>query len=184
MLFRSVNALAILASVYALGADWQKAAKDLATLEATGGRGTRESIKLNDGSLTVIDESYNANPASMRAAIGVLASIPVINQGKRIAVLGDMLELGENSNAMHAEIAKTIVHHGIDQVFVAGVHMKYLFDALPEQQKGGYALTSANLEHKVLQAICVDDIIMIKGSNGSRMGRIVDALRSIHKNKM
>jgi UDP-N-acetylmuramoyl-tripeptide--D-alanyl-D-alanine ligase len=174
---QALNALAILAGVYALGADWRQAAHDLSTLTATGGRGTRETVSLQGGSFTLIDESYNANPASMRAALGVLASIPLKGKGKRIAVLGDMLELGEHSAEMHAALAQAVIEHKIDQVFVSGSQMKHLFDALPSSQKGGYALTSAELEPMVVSAVSTDDIVMIKGSNGARMGRIVAALR-------
>jgi UDP-N-acetylmuramoyl-tripeptide--D-alanyl-D-alanine ligase len=174
---QALNALAILAGVYALGADWRQAAHDLSTLTATGGRGTRESVRIQGGNFTLIDESYNANPASMRATLGVLASIPVSSTGKRIAVLGDMLELGEHSAEMHAALAQAVIQYGIDQVFASGSQMKYLFDALLPHQKGGYALTSTELEPMVVSAVSADDVVMIKGSNGSRMGRIVAALR-------
>jgi UDP-N-acetylmuramoyl-tripeptide--D-alanyl-D-alanine ligase len=90
-----------------------------------------------------------------------------------------MLELGEQSLHMHRAIANDVMSAQIDRVYACGSHMKHLFDALPDAQKGAYALTSAELEPKVLKDIRVDDLIMIKGSNGSRMGRIVAALRHI-----
>jgi UDP-N-acetylmuramoyl-tripeptide--D-alanyl-D-alanine ligase len=176
---QALNALAILAGVLALGADLKQAAHDLSTLVPTGGRGTREQIAFTHGSFTLIDESYNANPASVRAALGVLGALPVQGSGRRIAVLGDMLELGEQSLHMHRAIANDVMSAQIDRVYACGSHMKHLFDALPDAQKGAYALTSAELEPKVLKDIRVDDLIMIKGSNGSRMGRIVAALRHI-----
>jgi UDP-N-acetylmuramoyl-tripeptide--D-alanyl-D-alanine ligase len=174
---QALNALVILAGVYALGADWRQAAHDLSNLTATGGRGTRESVKIQGGAFTLIDESYNANPASMRATLGVLGTIPLNNKGKRIAVLGDMLELGEHSATMHAALASAVIENNIDQVFASGAQMKHLFDALPSHQKGGYALTSTELEPMVVSAVSPDDIVMIKGSNGARMGHIVVALR-------
>jgi UDP-N-acetylmuramoyl-tripeptide--D-alanyl-D-alanine ligase len=125
----------------------------------------------------LIDESYNANPTSMRAALALLGQVPMKGLGRRIAVLGDMLELGPEGQALHASLADAVLGNAIDAVYCAGPLMKSLWDALPSARRGGYADTSATLEAQVLGAITANDAVMVKGSLGSRMGPIVKALR-------
>jgi UDP-N-acetylmuramoyl-tripeptide--D-alanyl-D-alanine ligase len=97
--------------------------------------------------------------------------------GRRIAVLGDMLELGPEGATLHAALSDAVVENGIDLVYCAGLLMKSLWDALPSERRGGYADTSASLEPHVLGAIAAGDAVMVKGSLGSRMGPIVKALK-------
>jgi UDP-N-acetylmuramoyl-tripeptide--D-alanyl-D-alanine ligase len=171
-----MNSLAVLAAASLAGADLALAALALAGLAALAGRGARSELALPGGSVLLIDESYNANPASMQAAIALLGQTEVAGRSRRIAVLGDMLELGPNGADLHRGLAKPIVAHGIDLVFCCGPLMQALWEALPSERRGGYAETSAALEPLVLGTIGPGDAVMVKGSLGSRMGLIVTAL--------
>lgn len=173
------NTLAVLASVHALEGDLNIAAEALGELSAPKGRGARFLIQLEDGPVTVIDESYNASPASMRAAFAVLASSQPKTGGRRIAVLGDMLELGETAPRLNAALARDLEAADVDRVFCAGPDMKALDDALPAAMRGGHAETSDALTAAVLDDIHAGDVVMIKGSLGSRMSVIVDALSGL-----
>ncbi|MCB1495214.1 MAG: UDP-N-acetylmuramoylalanyl-D-glutamyl-2,6-diaminopimelate--D-alanyl-D-alanine ligase [Bauldia sp.] len=172
------NSLAVLAAVDLLGGDLEAAATALGRMTAPGGRGARLRLDLAAGSATLIDESYNANPVSMRAAIALLGQSVPPGEGRRIAVLGDMLELGVESAAMHADLSEALVEAGVDMVFLAGPEMMALWEALPDSRRGAYAETAAELEPIVAEALRPGDVVMVKGSNASRMGPLVAALRS------
>ena len=144
--------------------------------QPASGRGTRVTLRVHGGSALLIDESYNANPASMAAAIALLGQAAVGGQGRRIAVLGDMLELGAQGPALHRALAEPIQAAGVDLVFCGGPLMSALWEALPSGTRGGYAETAAGLEPAVLAAIRAGDAVMVKGSLGSKMGPIVKAL--------
>jgi len=171
------NSLGVLAAAALLGADLALAALALADLRAPVGRGQRMSIDVPGGTVLLIDESYNANPTSMRAALALLGQVPMRGLGRRIAVLGDMLELGPEGAKLHAALADAVLERAVDLVYCAGPLMKSLWDALPSERRGGYADDSATLEPDVLGAITAGDAVMVKGSLGSRMGRIVKALQ-------
>ncbi len=171
------NSLAVLAAVTLLGADLALAALALAELEPATGRGTRIRLVLRSGDALVIDESYNANPASMRAALALLGQAPVAGRGRRIAVLGDMLELGPRGAKLHRDLVEPIVANRIDLVFCSGPLMRALWDALPHERRGAYAETSAALESQVVEGVRAGDALMVKGSLGSRMGPLVKALQ-------
>ena len=127
----------------------------------------------------MIDESYNANPASMAAALALLGAAPSSEKkGRRIAVLGDMLEMGEGGIAHHAGLAAAIEAHGTDLVFASGAQMAHLWEALPAARRGGYAATAADLLPQVLAALKPGDTVLVKGSNGSNMALIVEALKA------
>ena len=168
------NALAVLAAAKLAGADLCLAALALSALGAPPGRGVRTALAVKGGRATVIDESYNANPASMRAALAVLGTTPPTGRGRRIAVLGDMLELGSQGEAMHRELAPAAC--AADLVFCAGPLMRALWEALPESRRGGWAPDAAALLPLVAERLRGGDVIMVKGSNGSRMGPLVRAL--------
>jgi UDP-N-acetylmuramoyl-tripeptide--D-alanyl-D-alanine ligase len=182
-----LNSLAVLAAARLAGADLALAALALARLEPAAGRGVQKRLAMPGGTALLIDESYNANPASMRAAIALLGQARVGAlvgaggaqpgaTGRRIAVLGDMLELGKKAGELHAELAKPLVEAGVDLVFCSGPAMHSLWQALPSTLKGGYAETSAALEPAVLRTVRAGDAIMVKGSLGSKMAPIVKAL--------
>jgi UDP-N-acetylmuramoyl-tripeptide--D-alanyl-D-alanine ligase len=170
------NALAVLATVKLLGGDLTRAALALSEAKAAKGRGVAEKLFLPGGEFLLLDESYNANPASMRAAIELLKLKEAPGKGRRIAVVGDMLELGSASAALHRELAHDL--ETVDVVFASGPMMKNLWDALPERIKGCYAETSAELEPALFAALRPGDVVMIKGSLGSKMGPVADALRA------
>jgi UDP-N-acetylmuramoyl-tripeptide--D-alanyl-D-alanine ligase len=172
----AVNSLAVLAAVSLAGADLALAALALGDFVPAAGRGTRIKLELAPGSALLIDESYNANPTSMRAALALLGQAPVTAPGRRIAVLGDMLELGDAAKDLHRDLAKPIMDHAIDLVFCAGPTMEALWQALPSERRGGYAKDSATLESSVVAAVRDGDAIMVKGSAGSKMARIVKTL--------
>jgi UDP-N-acetylmuramoyl-tripeptide--D-alanyl-D-alanine ligase len=171
-----LNSLAVLAAVSLVGADLALASLALTNLKPASGRGTRSVLTLPGGTALLIDESYNANPASMRAAIALLGQAPIGERGRRIAVLGDMLELGPSGAEMHRALAETIETARIDVVFCSGPLMRALWEALPSRVRGGYAETAAGLEPTVVGAIRAGDAVMVKGSLGSKMGPIVRAL--------
>jgi UDP-N-acetylmuramoyl-tripeptide--D-alanyl-D-alanine ligase len=172
-----INSLAVLATAELVGADLALAALALAELRAAPGRGAPIEIELPGGPALVLDESYNANPASVEAALAVLGRSPVGPRGRRIAVLGDMLELGPNGPDLHRGLADAVIANGIDLVFCCGPLMEALWRALPASRRGGYAQNSAALEAEVLPAIRAGDVVMVKGSLGSRMAPIVKALQ-------
>ncbi len=172
-----INSLAVLATAELVGADLALAALALAELRAASGRGAPIEIELPGGPALVLDESYNANPASVEAALAVLGRSPVGPRGRRIAVLGDMLELGPNGPDLHRGLADAVIANGIDLVFCCGPLMEALWQALPAGRRGGYAENAAALEAEVLPAIRAGDVVMVKGSLGSRMAPIVKALQ-------
>lgn len=177
-----MNSLAVLAAATLAGADVAVAALALAQMAPPPGRGARVPLQLPGGEGLLIDESYNANPASMRAALDVLGRIKGAGQGqgsgRRIAVLGDMLELGAAGADLHRGISAAIEANAIDLVFCSGPLMRNLFDALPPGRRGGYANTSAELEGPLVAALRGGDTVMVKGSFGSKMKVIVTALES------
>jgi UDP-N-acetylmuramoyl-tripeptide--D-alanyl-D-alanine ligase len=171
-----LNSLAVLAAAALAGADLALAALALADLQPPAGRGSRIDLTMPGGTALLIDESYNANPASMRAALALLGQIRTAPRGRRIAVLGDMLELGSQGTDLHRALVEPVLEHGIDLVFCCGPLMRALWQALPSERRGGYAETSAALEAGVLADIHAGDAVMVKGSLGSRMSPIVAAL--------
>jgi UDP-N-acetylmuramoyl-tripeptide--D-alanyl-D-alanine ligase len=172
-----MNSLAVLAAAAELGADVAAAAAALAGYGAPAGRGARHVLAVGEGTALLIDESYNANPTSMRAAFAVLRLAPVSGNGRRIAVLGDMLELGEAAADLHAGLADDLVREDIDLVHCCGPLMRSLYEALPEARRGVYADASSGLESAILSGIRPGDAVMVKGSNGSRMAPVVAALK-------
>jgi UDP-N-acetylmuramoyl-tripeptide--D-alanyl-D-alanine ligase len=176
------NSLAVLAAAAAAGADPVRAAGAMARLEPLAGRGRRHRLALADGDAELIDESYNASPTSMLAALRTLAMSRPGPGGRRIAVLGDMLELGRRSGDMHAALAGDIAglpEGGVALVFTAGTDMARLHAALPAPLRGGHAPDSATLAPLVTAAIRPGDVVMVKGSLGSRMAVVVAALRAL-----
>jgi len=171
-----MNSLAVLATVDALGLDLDRAATALADVGALKGRGERFVLRLGEGDASLIDESYNANPASMRAALAVLAQVQPQGSGRRIAVLGDMLELGQETSRLHAELLEPLLAAGADRVFLAGPVMKSLWQVLPERCRGAYAEQASGLEAILFDAIGAGDVVMVKASAGTRLGPVADAL--------
>jgi UDP-N-acetylmuramoyl-tripeptide--D-alanyl-D-alanine ligase len=172
----AMNSLAVLAAASLVDADLALAGLALSQIEPATGRGVRRRLELAGGEATLIDESYNANPASMAAALNVLGQASVGPHGRRIAVLGDMLELGPTGAALHRGLIDAVKANHVDLVYCCGPLMRNLWDALSTGKRGGYADNAAGLEAQAVAAIRAGDAIMIKGSLGSKMKTIVNAL--------
>jgi len=172
----AMNSLAVLAAASLAGADLALAALSLSQIEPAAGRGVRRALEVASGEATLIDESYNANPASMAAALNVLGRAAVGPHGRRIAVLGDMLELGPTGPELHRGLVEAVKANHVDLVYCCGPLMRNLWDALSTGKRGGYAESAASLEAEAVGAIRAGDAIMVKGSLGSKMKTIVNAL--------
>jgi UDP-N-acetylmuramoyl-tripeptide--D-alanyl-D-alanine ligase len=176
------NALAVLLAARAVGVEFKAVAASLAEVAPERGRGLREILRLDRDDVAsaflLIDESYNANPASMRAAIQLLGAAQPTGEGRRVAVLGDMLELGPAAPALHAALKDELAASNVDLVFAAGPLTRHLFDALPTDKRGGWAETAAALEPVVAQTLRAGDAVMVKGSNASKMHALAAGLKS------
>jgi UDP-N-acetylmuramoyl-tripeptide--D-alanyl-D-alanine ligase len=184
----AANALAVLAASDALGFDRAITTTDLGRWAPPSGRGTRETILLDsiDGhSFGLIDDAFNANPASTAAAIDLLAAcqptnrVGRISKGRRIAVLGDMLELGPTEDALHAAIADHPALAEITLIHCVGPRMQALHKALPKLKRGHWVETAAELLPKAAQLVDAGDIVLVKGSKGIKVSLVVDALRKL-----
>ncbi|ESX28128.1 UDP-N-acetylmuramoylalanyl-D-glutamyl-2,6-diaminopimelate--D-alanyl-D-alanine ligase [Mesorhizobium sp. LSJC264A00] len=170
------NVLAVLGAAHLVEADIAKVAEALADLSAERGRGKRHVLRHPKGLITLIDESYNANPASMAAAMALLNATPVTGEGRRIAVLGDMLELGDHSAKLHAALAELIVGTGTHTVFLGGPEMRALADILPDEIKTEYRAGAEELKPLLLSTLEAGDVVMIKSSKGIGFSKLVEAL--------
>ena len=170
------NVLGVLAACQLVGVDLARAGLALADIRAVKGRGERHTIGEGDGRIVLIDESYNANPTSMRAALALLAAAHVKGHGRRIAVLGDMLELGPLSSDFHTGLAEPILENGIDKVFLAGPEMAALHVALAEQDNSVHRDTIDDLIPEILADLHPGDVVMAKASLGMRFATFVNAL--------
>ena len=174
------NGLAVVAALHVLDADLDVARQALADLRAHKGRGAHHLVQSREGTFEVIDDSYNANPASVRAAIEMLGAATPGAGGLRLAVLGDMRELGAQADSLHRELAPVLKAAKVDLVFTVGEHMAALDSALPSTLRGHHAGTAAELIPVVLEAVRPSDVVMIKGSLTVGMAAIVEALLDLH----
>lgn len=175
-----MNSLGIAAVISEVASDRDAAIRALSQVQPLKGRGQRTLVHLpGGGEILVIDESYNASPAAMKAALEVLAQAQPGPGGRRIAVLGDMLELGGDAPALHAGLAATIEETGTDMVYTAGPLMAHLNDALPAARRAPHAKDSNALITPVIDTVRDGDVFMVKGSLGSRMAPVVDALLAL-----
>jgi len=172
-----LNSLAVLLMLQALDVDIDVALEALSEFEPLEGRGSESVIQAAAGPFVLIDESYNANPISMQAALSTLGARA--SKGRRIAALTDMLELGPQAPRYHAEIADVLEQSKIDLVFCGGPLMKFLWDALPPIRRGGYAETAADLAPQIARAVEPGDLVMVKGSNGSKASTVAKALAAL-----
>ena len=177
----AMNSIAVLTAIKLAGADIVKAAKAMGMLMPPAGRGQREYLDIGDDEnpLTLINESYNASPTSMNAAFKVLALVDPGRGGRRIAILGDMLELGNDAPKKHTDLALPLRTNDIDLVYTCGSLMKNLHKALPNDNKGAHCETSHELAEIVTDVLVPGDVVMVKGSLGSKMSVVVEALRAL-----
>jgi len=171
-----LNSIAALAVVEALGADVEQAAASLAGVAASPGRGARRFLKFGAGTVELLDESYNANPMSVRAMLAILARTEPAKGGRRLLALGDMRELGEGADAFHAGLADAVAASGATQVFLCGPHMEALWRKLEPAQRSVHRPDSMALAGEVAAALRAGDVIAVKGSLGSKMKHVVDAI--------
>jgi UDP-N-acetylmuramoyl-tripeptide--D-alanyl-D-alanine ligase len=165
------NSVAMLTAVKLCGAELDYAASNLAQFESVKGRGKTHSLE----KITLIDESYNASPVAIRAALQNLSAYK--NNGNRlVAILGAMVELGPNSPTLHAELAKDIIRCKVDKVFTVGDMMKHLFDSLPSELQGMHLDDSEQMAKEILNHVKEGDAILIKGSRKMKMERVVESL--------
>ena len=172
------NAVAVAAALDAIGVPLDAALAALATLPPPPGRGARTLLPVLGGQILLIDESYNANPASMSAALATLSTVSRSKFPRRIAILGDMLELGPSAAQLHRDMFHAVDDAGTDMLFACGPHMKGLYDAVPSGMKGGYAETASGLLPLVVAHLQAGDAIMVKASNGTKLGGLVEALKA------
>jgi UDP-N-acetylmuramoyl-tripeptide--D-alanyl-D-alanine ligase len=172
-----MNAMAVLLMLEALDVDLNNSLAALGSFEPLAGRGAEKIVRRPGGTFVLIDESYNANPISMASAIATLGARATA--GRRIVALTDMLELGDQAEAFHAALAEPLARADIDLVFCAGPLMKSLWDALPPTRRGGYAESAAELAPQVVRAAEPGDLVMVKGSNGSKAGAVAAALAEL-----
>jgi UDP-N-acetylmuramoyl-tripeptide--D-alanyl-D-alanine ligase len=171
-----LNSIAALAVAEALGADVEQAAASLAGITASPGRGARRFLKFGTGTVELLDESYNGNPMSVRAMLAILARTEPAKGGRRLLALGDMRELGEGADAYHAGLADAVSASGATQVFLCGPHMEALWRKLEPAQRGVHRPDSMALAGEVAAALRAGDVIAVKGSLGSKMKHVVDAI--------
>lgn len=172
----ALNSVAALAVVEALGADVVQAAATLAEVKASPGRGARRMLKFGGGTIELLDESYNANPVSVRAMLAVLARTEPQAGGRRVLALGDMRELGDGADGYHADLADAVAASGAAQVFLCGPHMQALWQRLAPAQRGVHRPDSASLASELAAALKAGDVVAVKGSLGSKMKIVVDAI--------
>lgn len=176
----ALNSLAVLSAVEAMGADLAKAALAMRDVVPSPGRGERQKIDLaSGGSFLLVDESYNANPASMRAALSTLGASAPEREGRRMAILGDMAELGPTGEDLHADLASDVEATGLGHLFCCGPLMAALWTRLGNVIPGLHADSAAQLVEPVLASIRDGDIVTVKGSNSMKMGQIVTALNGL-----
>ena len=185
----AMNGLGILAACDAMGADPVQAAMDLGLWQPPAGRGTLETVTTDPAnvgeSLALLDDAFNANPTSLTAALEVLASytprdnVGRVVKGRRVAILGDMLELGPHEMTMHADVVKDPSVPALHLIHCAGPRMRHLYDALPDAQRGEWAETAQELAGRVSQLVDAGDVVLVKGSKGSKVSLVVDAIRKL-----
>ncbi|MCJ8324523.1 MAG: UDP-N-acetylmuramoylalanyl-D-glutamyl-2,6-diaminopimelate--D-alanyl-D-alanine ligase [Rhizobiales bacterium] len=175
------NSLAVLLAIKSLDIDLVRVLSVLSMVELTDGRGAQSDIGFKNGHIKLIDESYNANPASMVAAFSVLSAQIVKPDGRKVAIIGDMLELGTDSPQIHAQLAAGIVAADIDLVLACGPDMKNCYELLPANMQAGYAPSSALLVKKLNAALSPNDVVMVKGSLGTKMSEIINKLKETSK---
>lgn len=178
---QATNMLAALSAANAVGAPLNTAIAALSAIKPAEGRGARTAISVEGGAATLIDESYNANPASMAAAIGLLGASEPAAGGRRLAILGEMLELGPEGPALHEKLVTALTAAKVDRVFAAGQLMRHLWDVLPSHMRGLHAGDAVGLVGPVLDAVGPGDIVMVKGSNASKVSAVARALKESGK---
>lgn len=176
----AVNSLSTLMAVYVSGGDIHHAAQAMGSIEPQEGRGNRAYIETSvpNNPILLIDESYNASPVAMRAAFQVISMVEPGQNGRRLAVLGDMLELGDQSQSDHENLADDLIAAGVDLLYCAGRDMKSLYNKMPQANHGGWYENSTLLADAIVNDLTPGDVVLVKGSLGSKMKIVVEAIRA------
>lgn len=185
----ATNGVGCLAVVEALGGDVTVAATDLARWSPPSGRGVREEIALDpvetEQSIVMLDDAFNANPTSVAAALEVLAAahprdgLGRVAKGRRVAILGDMLELGPSAREDHADLAALTHFETIDLVHCVGPLMRALYEALPPEKRGRSYESAETARAEITTLYDAGDVVLVKGSEGSKVSLLVDAIRKL-----
>jgi UDP-N-acetylmuramoyl-tripeptide--D-alanyl-D-alanine ligase len=178
---QALNSVAVLAAAFALDLDLDHALPGFGAFEALKGRGKREALHIKGGEIELIDEGYNASPASVRATLRLLGELPTTFGGRRLVVLGDMRELGERGAQLHRELAPDLSAAKVDQAFLVGPLMQGLYELLPAAMRAGHKPNSDAMVETLVAAIRPGDTVLIKGSLGTRMAPLVEAVRALDK---
>ena len=178
----AVNSLAALAAVYGLGFEWRDAPSHFGRISLAPGRGRHHRATIAGKQILLIDDAYNANPVSMKAAIELLSQMEPASGGKRVAVLGDMLELGAEGARYHAELAQSIAEAGIDRVYVSGPLINHLWEQLPVHIRGRKGKSAKHLIRVLKRELGDGDVALFKGSNATNMFAVARALRDLDEN--
>jgi UDP-N-acetylmuramoyl-tripeptide--D-alanyl-D-alanine ligase len=173
------NALAVLAGVHAAGGDLALAGLALADMNGLPGRGRRLRVPAADGQAIIIDEAYNANPASMTASLAVLRDITPARHGRRIALLGAMKELGNHSAALHAGLADDVAGAGVALAVLVGPEMQPLAEALKRRVDVRHVADADAALSELSPQLAADDVVLVKGSNSMRLARVIEALGQV-----
>ena len=168
----ALDSLAVLGAVDALGASTIQAIQTLQTLTPTAGRGRVQEIEVEGKKITLIDDAYNANPASMQAGLEALS----LYRGRKVVVLGDMLELGDVAQQRHLDLLKVLAHN-VDKVFAVGTLMKAMFDKLPDNQKGLWCQTADEVMSILIPCLMDQDVLYVKSSHGTGLYKLVNYLK-------
>ncbi|HCK32950.1 MAG TPA: UDP-N-acetylmuramoylalanyl-D-glutamyl-2, 6-diaminopimelate--D-alanyl-D-alanine ligase, partial [Rhodospirillaceae bacterium] len=168
----ALNAMAVLLSVELAGLDVRKAARSLEGIAPLEGRGAKTKL---DNGVTLIDESYNASPIAVKATIEAFSKVKA---DRHILCLGDMLELGGQSDALHQSLANPIVEQNMSLLYCCGPHMKALYDVLPADRRGAHYENSAEMAKEIKKMLKSGDAVLVKGSLGSKMKMVVEAIKA------
>lgn len=174
-----LNSLCVLLMLEALDVSLEVALEALEAFQPLSGRGETRQVRLAQGSFTLIDESYNANPLSMAAGFRSLGARAVAPGGRRVVVLTDMLELGDRAESLHRGLAESIDRAGLDLVHTAGPQMRWLHESLPASRRGLWRETAAELAEVAGSLVAPGDVVMVKGSNGSKASWVAKALAAL-----
>jgi UDP-N-acetylmuramoyl-tripeptide--D-alanyl-D-alanine ligase len=179
-----LNSLAVILMLDALDVTVETALAALGEFSPLSGRGEIRTVHIQGGAFTLIDESYNANPLSMKAGFLSLGAKPVERGGRRVVVLTDMLELGDQSRALHAGLSEPIEAAAIDVVHAAGTEMRHLYEAVTPERRGVWAPTASDLADQARDLVGPGDIVMVKGSNGSKASLVAAALLRLERDEV
>ena len=181
----AINSLSVLAAADVLGVDVKLVADSLYQVKPMSGRGRRFYVPMDGSKFLVIDESYNASPPAVMAALSALKAISPEHDGKKIAILGDMLELGSFSGELHANLFECVKNSRLDMLLLVGTHMRSLCELLVEERVFvEWYPNSKDLAEEVISFISPGDVVMVKGSLGTKLQLVVDALAEPQKGGM